>query len=256
MKEPVFRGVGVALVTLFRDDGCLDVPATADHAARLVELGVRAVIVAGTAGEAAALDPEERGELLAAVRKAVPVGGGVPVVAGTGAPSARQASRLTAAARDSGADAILALSPPGTTDSRRYYETVTSAAGGLPVLAYHYPQACPPGIPVETLIGLDVAGLKDSSGDAGRLLATRQAWDRPLYSGSSALLTLAGSIGCAGVILALSNAEPEVCIAAFAGDVAAQLDVAKHRSAEARYPAGVKELVAARFGCSTVTRLG
>lgn len=255
-QGPVFGGVGVALVTLFRDDGDLDAPATGDLAARLVELGVKAIIVAGTTGEAAALDPQERAELLAAVRKAVPGRGGVPVIAGTGAPSARQAARLTATARDMGADAVITLSPPRTTDVRRYYETVTMAAAGLPVLAYHYPQVSPPGIPVEALKDLDVAGLKDSSGDAGRLLATLRSWDRPVYSGSTALMTLAGSVGCAGVILALANAEPEACSAAFAGDVTAQLEMVKHRAAEARFPSGIKELVAARFGCSATTRLG
>src|SRR5437868_8197426 len=105
MAQPLFSGVGVALVTLFGDDGCLDAAATAEHAARLVELGIRAVVVAGTTGEAASLAPEERRELLSTVRKAVPQESGVPVIAGTGAPSARQAAALTRDARDCGADA-------------------------------------------------------------------------------------------------------------------------------------------------------
>lgn len=53
----LFTGVGVALVTLFRDDGALDAAATAELAAALTDLGVRAVLVAGTTGEAAALTP-------------------------------------------------------------------------------------------------------------------------------------------------------------------------------------------------------
>jgi 4-hydroxy-tetrahydrodipicolinate synthase len=252
----LFEGIGVALVTLFDEEGDLDAPATADLAGQLVALGVNAVLVAGTTGEAAALAPEERSELLAAVRKAVPEGGGVPVIAGTGAPSSRQAVALTAAARDQGADAFLTLSPPGADDPRPYYDAVVAAAGGLPVLGYHYPQASPPGIAVEALAGLPVAGLKDSTGDAGRLLATLSAWDRPVYTGSSALIALAGHLGCPGAILALANAEPETCVAAFTGDAAAQLKLAKPRQAEARFQAGIKELVAARFGYSTRTRLG
>jgi 4-hydroxy-tetrahydrodipicolinate synthase len=250
----VFKGVGVALVTLFGDDGELDARATADLAARVVALGVSAVVVAGTTGEAAALDPDERTELLVEVRKAVP--DRVPVVAGTGAPSARQAVRYTAAARDSGADAVLALSPPRTADSRRYYEAVAAAAGSVPVLAYHNPGVSYPGIAIEALADLPVVGLKDSSGDAGRLLATLEGWDGPLYLGSSALISLAGGLGCAGVILALANAEPEGCVAAFSGDNGAQLKLAKARTAEARFPRGIKELVATRFGCSTTVRLG
>src|SRR5436309_12149511 len=115
MATPVFEGVGVALVTLFTDDGSLDAPATADLAAQLVDLGVRAVVVAGSTGEAASLDRDERVDLLKAVRKAVT---SVPIVAGTGQPSTRQAVTITKDACDAGADAVLALSPPGSVDVR------------------------------------------------------------------------------------------------------------------------------------------
>jgi dihydrodipicolinate synthase/N-acetylneuraminate lyase len=253
----LFEGVGVALVTLFDSDLELDAPATADLAAQLVELGVKAVVVAGTNGEASCLNPEERSRLLAAVRKAVPVGTGVPVIAGTGAPSAHQATRLTAAARDGGADAALALSPPGTADPRPYYEAVATAAGTMPVLAYHFPRVSAPGIPIEVLADLPVAGQKDSSGDPDRLLETVASWDRPVYSGSTALIIYAGAIGCAGMVLGLANAEPEACTAAFGGDAGAQLKLATaHKAAQARFPAGIKGLVAARFGTSPTARLG
>jgi dihydrodipicolinate synthase/N-acetylneuraminate lyase len=257
MNDPVFRGVGVALVTLFDANGELDAPATAELAVRLVDLGVRAVLVAGTTGEAAALDLQERNRLLAAVREAVPKSSGVPVIAGTGAASARQATLLTAAARDGGADAVLTLSPPGSQSLGPYYEAVGKAASGMPVLAYHFPDVSAPGIAVEALADLPVAGLKDSSGDPDRLLHTLDSWDRPLYVGSSALIYLAGALGCAGTILGLSNAEPEACVAAFAGDAGAQLKLAKaHRAAGERFPAGIKELVMARFGYPATLRIG
>jgi len=218
MPQPLFSGVGVALVTLFQDDGGLDAAATAGHAARLVELGIRAVVVAGTTGEASTLSPGERRELLQAVREAIPPGTGVPVIAGTGAPSARQAAALTRDAREGRADGVLALSPPGSSDVLPYYEAVAGAAAGMPVLAYHFPAVSPPGIPVAVLAGLPVQGCKDSSGDTDRLLETVDIWDGPLYGGSSSLLALAGPLGCTGAILALANAEPEGCSAAFAGD--------------------------------------
>ncbi|MGH9036551.1 MAG: dihydrodipicolinate synthase family protein, partial [Acidimicrobiia bacterium] len=60
MVDPPFVGVGVALATLFDDDGELDAEATALHAAQLVALGVRGVVVAGSTGEAATLTSEER----------------------------------------------------------------------------------------------------------------------------------------------------------------------------------------------------
>ena len=255
MTSPLFTGVGVALVTLFSDDGSLDAAATAAHAARLVELGVQAVVVAGSTGEAAALDSGERLALLAAVREAVPAG--VPLIAGTGAPSARQAVALTAAAADHGADGVLAASPPFAADPRPYYDAVAKAAGSVPVLAYHWPAVSPPGIDLAMLADLPVAGLKDSTGDAERLLAELGAWTGPVYVGSSSLLAMAGLVGAAGAILALANAEPEACAAAFAGDGGAQRRLAPaHFAASGAFPRGIKELTAKRFGTSSTARMG
>ncbi len=255
MADPIFEGVGVALVTLFADDGSLDAPATADLAATLVELGVRAVVVAESTGEAATLDRGERVELLSAVRKTV--ADKVPVIAGTGAPSAHQAVGFTRAACDMGASAVLALSPPGSVDVRPYYDAVTQAAGEVPVLGYHFPAVAPPGIPLDVLPSLSVAGCKDSSGDPGRLLDTLDLFDRPLYTGSSSLLALAGPAGCTGAILSLANAAPELCVDAFAGDIEAQRQLATVRRAEGpEFPAGAKRLTAERFSVSTVMRVG
>jgi 4-hydroxy-tetrahydrodipicolinate synthase len=254
MGTPVFEGVGVALVTLFADDGAVDAAATAGLAGTLVDLGVGAVIVAGSTGEAASLDRSERVELLRAVRKAVP---DTPIVAGTGAPSARQAIAFTQDACEEGADAVLALSPPGSVDVRRYYDLVAAAAGAVPLLAYHFPAVSPPGIPLDVLPALPVAGCKDSSGDAGRLLDTLDLFDRPLYTGSSSLLALAGPAGCAGAILSLANVAPELCVAAFAGDIEAQRQLAAvHRAEGDDFPAGTKRLTAERFGVSAAMRVG
>ncbi|MGH8990829.1 MAG: dihydrodipicolinate synthase family protein [Acidimicrobiia bacterium] len=253
MADPPFVGVGVALATLFDDDGDLDADATALHAAHLVALGVRGVVVAGSTGEAASLSPEERVTLLSAVRDAVP--DPVPVLAGTGAPSARQAVALTLSAREHGADGVLVLSPPRVDDPRPYYDLVARAAGDLPVLAYHFPKASAPGIPVEVLGELPVSGLKDSSGDPDRLLEELE-WGRPLYTGSAALLALAGPLGCAGAILALANVEPEGCIAAFEGDAKAQRALAGTHRAARNFPQGLKEMMAVRFGTSPVSRMG
>lgn len=250
--QPVFTGVGVALVTLFDDTGALDTPPTADLAVRLVDLGVRAVVVAGSTGEAATLDRTERIELLDAVRAAVT---GVPVIAGTGAPSAHQAAQYSRDAREHGADALLVLSAPGDADQHAYYGAVHAVAGECPVLGYHFPGMSSPGIAVDAMPELPIAGLKDSSGDARRLLQELTTWDRPLYTGAASLLALGGPAGCAGAILSLANLDPERCAAAFSGDVDAQRalaepDVATH----GRFPLVLKERVAARFGTSTTCR--
>ncbi|WP_158550851.1 dihydrodipicolinate synthase family protein [Geodermatophilus sp. TF02-6] len=249
----LFTGVGVALVTLFRDDGALDAPATADLAARLVDLGVRAVLVAGTTGEAASLTPEERAELVGAVRTALPAD--VPVIAGTGAPTGTQAAALTERAFGAGADAVLALSPPGVADPRPYYDRVAKATG--PLLAYHFPGASAPGIPVDLLPELPVSGLKDSSGDAGRLLHERDVFAGDLWTGAASLVGLCGAVGAAGALVAVANVAPEECVAAFAGDGAAQVRLAAvERVASVDFPAGYKRAAAERFGTSVVTRVG
>ena len=86
-SQPVFRGVGVALATLFTPDKDVDCDATIAHARRLVDLGVTAVVVAGTTAEVDGLTADERLLLSREVRAAV--GGQVPIVVGTGASAAR-----------------------------------------------------------------------------------------------------------------------------------------------------------------------
>jgi 4-hydroxy-tetrahydrodipicolinate synthase len=254
----LFSGVGVALVTLFRDDGALDAPATAELAAQLAGLGVRCMLVAGTTGEAATLTPDERDELVGAVRAAVPAD--VPVLAGTGAPTGRQSAALTERAFGAGADAVLVLPPPGVADPRPYFDVVAKAATGGPVLAYHFPGASAPGIPVDLLPELPVSGLKDSSGDAGRLLHEREVFSGDLYTGAVSLLSTCrtiGTIGTAGGLVAAANMAPELCVAALAGDGEAQVRVAAlDRAAAVDFPAGYKRATAERFGTSAFTRVG
>lgn len=248
----LFQGVGVALVTLFDADGGLAAGATAELAAALVADGVRAVVVAGSTGEAPALDDDERLALVRAVADAVDV----PVIAGTGGPSARQAVARTLAAADAGADAALVLSPPRTADPRPYYEQVATAADGLALLAYHYPTASAPGLTVDVVAGLPVVGLKDSSGDASRLLEELTTLDVDVYVGSSALLALAGPCGAAGAILALANSHPRDCALAFAGSVDAQLAIAAAHRRLADFPHGIKALTAEVFGTPMHARMG
>jgi 4-hydroxy-tetrahydrodipicolinate synthase len=251
--SPPFEGVGAALITLFHDDGKVDFDGTAAHAATLVDRGVRAIVVAGTTGEADALEDFERIQLFAAVRAALP---GVPLVAGTGAATTDRAQALTRAAADNGADAVLARSPHGVDDPADFYQAVADAAGDLAVLAYHYPKVSPPGISLDVLERLPVAGCKDSSGDMTRLLATLDRWDGWLYTGSAALVMSAGLLGCTGAILALANAEPELCVAAFGGSAQAQRDLTRgHLAASRSFPDGLKHLVAGRFGTSERARM-
>ncbi len=249
----VFAGVGVALVTLFTADGAVDPGPTSKLASELVARGMRAVLVCGTTGEAATLTEAERATLVGAVRTVLPAD--VPVLAGTGAPSARQAAALTTSAVRAGADAVLAFPPPGSRDLAGYYAAVATAAGDRPVLAYHFPLVSAPGVGVEALAGLPVAGVKDSSGDPDRLLDELAHYSGATYVGSSALLALAGPMGGAGAILALANIEPEACVAAFAGDATAQRRLAEpHLVVKRGGPAALKEALARSHGTGPWTR--
>jgi 4-hydroxy-tetrahydrodipicolinate synthase len=252
----LFSGVAVALVTLFHEHGELDATGTARLAARLVdEDDVRAVLVGGSTGEAAALSAAERIALVRAVREAVP--SGIPILAGTTAPTGPQAAELVVQAFDVGADAALVLSPPRVSDPRRFYDTVAAAAAARPLLAYHYPAATLPGIAVDALADLPVDGLKDSSGDPERLLQEVTSFRGSLYVGSAPLVLMAGAVGATGAILALGNVVARTCAAALAGDGEAQrrlLDC--HLPASRLFPAGLKDQVAARFGVSATCRLG
>jgi 4-hydroxy-tetrahydrodipicolinate synthase len=250
----IFTGVGVALVTLFDEEGEIDAPATADHAARLVEAGVRAVLVTGTTGEAVALDPDERSDLLIAVRYAID--GRVPVLAGAGAASTRQAVVLSKRAAADGADALLVHPPPGTTDPLPHFERIANAVD-VPTLAYLPPGMPGSSLPVEILGQLPIAGLKDSSGDAERLLLEAEALPEGVYSGSPALVQMAAATGCSGAILALANVDPEGCARAWAGDGNVQRElIGGHRAQSLTGIAGLKRTLCQLHGTSPTTRVG
>ena len=240
----VFTGVGVALVTLRDDRDVADPAATGELAAQLVSRGMRAVLACGTTGEAGQLTGPQRADVIAAVREAVPRE--VPVIAGTGATSVAAAAQLTGDAVAAGADAVLAWPPPECADLRGYYAAVGAAGSGVPALAYHVPWVSAPGVPVQALFDLPVAGIKDSSGDPDRLLFEVARYSGATYVGSSALLALAGPLGAAGAILAIANVVPELCVAAFGGSAQAQLELTDvHLAVRAGGPPSLRRMLAA-----------
>ncbi|MGW0228961.1 dihydrodipicolinate synthase family protein [Actinopolymorpha singaporensis] len=257
MAEPTFTGVGVALFTVFGDNGEVDVAGTVAHANRVVEAGVRAVLVAGTTGEAETLTDTEREDLIAAVRSGLPPD--VTVIAGAGAPWPRAAADRAMAARKAGADAVLVSPARGGVDAAELFGAVTAAVGGADrVIGYHNPGPLGvPGIEVDALPGLPVGAVKDSSGDPVRLLRELAEWGGRTYVGSAALLALAGPLGAPGALLAFANIQPEACIAAFGGDPDAQRSltglVVTGRAGGVR---ALKKKAGERYGISTVSRLG
>jgi 4-hydroxy-tetrahydrodipicolinate synthase len=254
-SEPLWTGPAVALATLFDADGAVAVRETAEHAARLVAAGMRAVLVAGSTGEAAALDDAERAALVAAVRASCPQ---VPVLAGASGDWWAQATARTAAAVAAGADAVLVAPPKSGGSLKDYFGRVAEAAAGVPVLAYHYPGVAGGEVPVEDLTALPLAGIKDSTGNPGRLAQELDLdWPGAIYTGSASLLGYAAWLGATGAIVAAGNVVPEKCLAAWAGDADAQREVLRvERGYRATFPAGLKTAVAARFGTPTGYRMG
>ncbi len=253
--QPAWTGVGVALVTLFDASGAVDAEQTAAHAARLVSLGVRAVLVNGTTGEAAALSDEERAGLVAAVARACPQ---VPVLAGASGDWWRPAVERVSAAVAAGADAVLVAPPRFGGPIDDYFTRAAQAAGTVPVLAYHYPGVAGGDVPVQALAGLPITGVKDSSGDPQRLAHELSlGWPGAVYTGSAALLGYARWLGAAGAIVAAANLLPEECVAAWDGRAQAQRAVLDaERAAGERFPGSLKEAMARRFGTATGCRLG
>jgi 4-hydroxy-tetrahydrodipicolinate synthase len=254
MGDVMWTGPSVALVTMFDDDGAVLARETAAHAARLVEAGMAAVLVAGSTGEAAALTDAERADLVVAVREACP---GVPVVAGSSGDWWGQAAARTGSVLKAGADAVL-VAPPrlgGALDV--YYGRVAEAAGGAPVLAYHYPGVAGGDVPVDALAGLPLAGLKDSSGIPARLASEIDLdWPGAVYTGSAALTGYARWLGATGAILAVANLLPEQAVAAWGGDAVAQRELIRAERAYKAQPGGLKAALAGRWGTPPARRLG
>jgi 4-hydroxy-tetrahydrodipicolinate synthase len=125
------------------------------------------------------------------------------------------------------------------------------------VLGYNMPTVSPPGLPIDQLGRLPIQGIKESSLDPRRLLAELDIFASNVYTGVDSLLSYAGPLGCTGALGAMANIEPELCVAAFAGDVAAQRALARlERVALDRFPLGLKQLLSERAGTSTALGRG
>lgn len=252
-SAPLFTGIGVALVTLFDDDGALLADRTAELAATLVDLGVQAVLLAGTTGEPWALNADERIELCAAVRGQLPAG--TPILLGTGGGSWEQTEQLTRHCADAGADALLITPPPGHPADAEHFTGLRALTGDTRVWAYHVPVLSAPGVPVGVLPDLPADAIKDSSGSADRLAAELAVARAPVYVGSPMVLALAGRLGATGALLAIAATHLPLCVQAFAGDLDAQAHLAApHLRSLQSFPAVLKQTIADRYGTSAATR--
>ncbi len=233
----MFHGSMVALVTPMRADGALDDAALQ----RLIEWhiaeGTDVIVAVGTTGESATLDVHEHLEVVQ--RTVEYVAGRVPVIAGTGANSTREAIELSSQAVSLGVDGCLLVTPyynkPTQEGLYRHYMAIAEAVPA-PLVLYNVPgrTACDMlPVTVERLADVsNIVGIKEASGS---LIRTQELLDRlagrvEVYSGDDAIAREVMLQGGRGVISVTANIAPRamaaMCKAALAGDatVAAELD--------------------------------
>jgi 4-hydroxy-tetrahydrodipicolinate synthase len=194
-----------------------------------VESGTAAVVAVGTTGESATLDVKEH---LAVVDFCVrQLHGRLPLIAGTGANSTREAIELTQGAASVGADACLLVTPYYNRPSQRgLYEhfRAIAAAVNVPQLLYNVPSRTAVDMSNETTLRLaaidNIVGIKDATGDLerGRQLLAQIPEGFAVYSGDDATAARLILAGASGNISVTANVVPalvaELCAAALAGD--------------------------------------
>jgi len=225
----MFQGSLVALVTPMREDGAID----ESSLQRLIDFHVDnhsdALVAVGTTGESATLNEAEHCQLLR--RTVEMVAGRIPVIAGTGANSTREAIDLTRCAMDAGVDACLLVTPyynkPTQEGLYRHYRAVAEAVP-VPQILYNVPgRTAVDMLPetVERLAPIDnIIGIKEATSDmerARRLIAS--CGDRlDIYSGDDATAMELMLLGGKGNISVTANVAPQamhdMCAAALAGD--------------------------------------
>jgi 4-hydroxy-2-oxoglutarate aldolase len=214
MAARALAGVMAPVVTTFDGSGAVAPGPFVANARRLLDAGLAGIVVAGSTGEAALLDEEERNALVEAVRPAIPADRWL--IVGIGAESTRLTTRRARMAAERGADAVLVVAPHyyGTQAMtpaalRAHYRQVADESP-VPVLLYNIPKymhfALPPEVVAELAAHENVAGMKDSSGDLAlfeQYLAARSA-SFAVLTGNGGQLLPAMERGAVGGILAVS----------------------------------------------------
>lgn len=225
----MIRGSIVALATPMHEDGALDFTGLRKLVEYHIAQGTDAIVAVGTTGESATLDEDEHVE---AVRQTVEqVAGRIPVIAGTGANSTREAIDLTARAKEVGADACLLVTPyynKPTQEGLYLHHKAVAEAVEIPQILYNVPGRTACDMLPETAARLshipNIVGIKEATGNLERLreiLALAKS-GFALYSGDDATAREFCLLGGQGVISVTANVAPrlmhEMVAAALAGD--------------------------------------
>ena len=208
--------------TPFDDNGALDLAAFAGLCERQIRVGVSAILVSETGGEASTLSPAEQESI---IRTAVEVAQGrVRVIAGAGSNSTSQAIELTQRAEAVGADAVLSVVPyynkPMQAGIHAHFRAIAISTA-LPIILHDIPSRTMRELSDDTLLRLAKSrhfiGLKDGSGDITRLLRLRSRLPVGfrLLSGDDATALAFIANGGDGCISIVSNVAPELCQTVF-----------------------------------------
>jgi len=211
----VWRGIFPAATTQFREDQSLDLEGTAAHLDRLIDGGVHGLIMLGTLGENASLEPAEKLDVLrAAVDRA---GGRVPVLAGVAEATTSRACRFAAEAQEVGASGLMVLPGIGYKSDPRetmaHFRTV-AAASDLPIMVYNNPITYGVDITPEMLAELvdepKFVAVKESSGDTRRITDIKSLCGGryALFVGVDDLVLESLMLGATGWVAGLVNAFP------------------------------------------------
>lgn len=226
------RGVIVPLVTPFQEDLGIDW----DGLRRLVDFYIEdfacdGLVPCGTTGESPTLSHQEHEDVIKVVTEHT--AGRVPVIAGAGSNSTREAIELTRAAKEAGVDATLQVCPyynkPSQEGIFNHFRAIGEAVD-LPMVLYNIPGRTGRNIDPGTIIRLwaevpQVVGLKDASGDLVQAMAVLRGTERDsfqVYSGEDimtfALLCLGGAGAIAAVAHVVGREVKDMCSAVWSGD--------------------------------------
>ena len=226
------RGAMVALVTPFRDDR-IDRPAVKKLIDYMIENGIDAIIPCGTTGESATLTHQEHDEMIEITLELV--AGRVPVIAGTGSNSTKEAIRLTKHAAQAGAQAALLITPyynrPTQEGLYQHFRAV-SEASDIPLIPYNVPARTGVNLLPPTLARLaelkNIIGIKEATGSLAQAMEIIALCPQSflLLSGEDMLNLPLYAIGARGTISVIANVAPQLVSGLYDAFVAGKLQEA------------------------------
>ncbi len=219
MREPVFTGACPAIVTPFDATGAINYDRFAQLIDEQIAGGVDAICVLGTTGECATLSLREH---ISAVNFCVKhVNHRVKVIAGAGSNDTSAAVYLSQHAQDSGADALLHVTPYYNKCSQegliRHYEYIADRTE-LPIILYNVPSRTGVSFTAETYRVLSqnpkINGVKEASGNFSLVAHTRYLCgdDFYIWSGNDDQVVPMMALGAKGVISVVANVAPRLMV--------------------------------------------